>query len=65
MLATERTYVEWAARYGTLPTERLRTEIGIRSVRSTNPGCCYKKAGYAGGHVVRGKLYLYAPLPAG
>jgi len=62
--ATEATYVAWAARYGSLPAERLRTEIGVGSVRSTNPGCCYKKAGYSVDRMVRGKLYLWAPEPA-
>lgn len=59
--ATERTYVEWLTRYGVLPEERLRTEIGISSVRSSNPGYCYLKAGWVRDRVVRGKLYLWAP----
>lgn len=59
--ATERTYEEWVKRYGALPTERLRTEIGLKQVRSTNPGCCYLKAGWIRDRVVRGKLYLWAP----
>lgn len=62
--ATAATYSAWSARYGSLPPERLRTEIGIAAVRSTNPGCCYKAAGYEPDRVVRGKLYLWAPLPA-
>jgi len=61
--AVARTYEEWARRYGALPLERLRTEIAISKVRSTNPGCCYKKADWHSPHVVRGKLYLYAPCP--
>jgi hypothetical protein len=32
--ALELTYVEWERRYGALPPERLRTEIGIKEVRS-------------------------------
>lgn len=59
--ATARTYEEWAKRYGEMPVERLRTEIGIKGVRSTNPGCCYLKAGWVKDRVVRGKLYLWAP----
>ena len=59
--ATEETYLQWASRYGSIPAERLRTEIGIKSVRSTNPGYCYKCAGWGEGRVVRGKLYLFAP----
>jgi hypothetical protein len=59
--ATERTYEEWIKRYGALPAERLRTEIGIKEVRSSNPGCCYLMAGWERDKVVRGKLYLWAP----
>lgn len=36
--ATERTYEEWLLRYGALPVERLRTEIGIAHVRSPRSG---------------------------
>lgn len=59
--ATEATYTAWLARYGALPAERLRTEIGMDAVRSTNPGACYKIAGWIPDRVVRGKLYLWAP----
>lgn len=59
--ATARTYAEWLKRYGELPAERLRTEIGIRAVRSSNPGFCYLRAGWTKDRVVRGKLYLWAP----
>lgn len=66
--ATETTYREWAARYGALPPERLRTEIDTRRVRSSNPGFSYQRAGWtknrdANGkpRIVRGKLYLFAP----
>lgn len=59
--ATERTYEEWVTRYGALPEERLRTEIGTKSVMSANPGYCYKVAGWTVDRVVRGKLYLWAP----
>lgn len=57
------TYVQWAKRYGALPLEQLRTEIGIDAVRSSNPGYCYKVAGWHSGRVVRKKLYLLAPCP--
>lgn len=60
--ALQATYEHWLTRYGALPPERLRTEIGIKQVRSRNPGYCYKCAGWGDGRVVRGKLYLYAPL---
>lgn len=59
--ATERTYEEWIKRYGSLPQERLRTEIDVRKVQSKNPGYCYLKAGWQKDRIVRGKLYLYAP----
>ena len=61
--ATIRTYEEWALRYGSLPTETLRTEIDPRRIRSSNPGCCYKLAGYHNARWTRGKLYLDAPCP--
>ena len=57
------TYREWTVRYGRLPTEVLRTEIDPTKIRGTNPGCCYKKAGFHNPRMVRGKLYLDAPCP--
>lgn len=59
--ATSATYFFWRQKYGVLPEERLRTEIGIDKVRSTNPGYCYLKAGWERDRIVRKKLYLYAP----
>lgn len=59
--ATLRTYEEWQRRYGTLPPERLRTEIAIGRVASVNPGYCYRCAGWTRDRIVRGKLYLFAP----
>lgn len=59
--ALPRTYEEWLKKYGSLPPERLRTEIGIREVKSTNPGYCYKLCGWTKDRVVGGKLYLWAP----
>ncbi|SRR6266852_4688678 len=59
--ATEETLRRWRERYGEIPAERLRTEIDVRRVRSTNPGCCYLKAGWERGQVKRGKLILWAP----
>jgi hypothetical protein len=59
--ATEATYTAWLARYGSLPPERLRTEIGIASVKSSDPGRCYRIAGWENDRVVRGKLYMWAP----
>src|SRR5690606_11141838 len=40
------TYAAWIERYGALPPERLRTEVDTRRVRSSNPGYCYKCAGW-------------------
>lgn len=59
--ATDMTYREWLKRYGELPAERLRTEIGVKEIRSTNPGYCYMMAGWERGEAKRGKLFLYAP----
>tara|TARA_R100000234_G_scaffold112349_1_gene85935 strand:- start:628 stop:870 length:243 start_codon:yes stop_codon:yes gene_type:complete len=59
--ATIETYRHWVNKYEALPDVRLRTEIGIKAVKSRNPGYCYKCAGWGEGRVVRGKLYLYAP----
>jgi hypothetical protein len=59
--ATERTYEEWIKRYGQLPEERLRTEIGLRETKSVEKGRCYILAGWERDRVVRGKLYLWAP----
>ncbi len=59
--ATERTYAEWIIRYGELPPERLRTEIGIKQVRSKNPGACYQLAGWERGETKRGRLFFWAP----
>jgi len=57
------TYSAWAKRYGALPIETLRTEIDPKKIRGSNPGCCYKKAGFHNPRIVRGKLYLDAPCP--
>lgn len=55
------TYVRWVDRYGHLPTERLRTEVEVKKIKSSNPGYCYKMAGWTVDRLVRGKLYLLAP----
>ena len=59
--ATAETYRRWLERYGEMPAEILRTEIDVRRVKSTNPGYCYKVAGWGNPRLVRGKLYLDAP----
>lgn len=62
--ALDMTYQAWADRYGSLPDEPLRTEIGFGKIRSSNPGFCYLKAGWRKGERRGGKLFLYAPLPS-
>lgn len=59
--ATEETYWQWQKRYGRLPEERMRTEIKVSAVRSSNPGCCYQMAGWERGEVRRGIQFFYAP----
>jgi len=59
--ATSATYALWAWRYGSLPDAQLRTEVDVRAVRSSNPGYCYRCAGWKRGPVKRHKLHLYAP----
>jgi hypothetical protein len=59
--ATAITYREWIKRYGALPDERLRTEIDVARVRSSNPGFCYMMAGWEKGIVKNKKLFLWAP----
>lgn len=59
--ALERTYEEWAKRYGSLPAERLRTEVSTTKCKSPHPGFCYVMAGWEKDRIVRDKLYLYAP----
>ena len=61
--ATVTTYEQWLIRYGEMPTEKLRTEIGVKHVRSSNPGYCYMMAGWLKGEQKRDKLFLYAPSP--
>lgn len=61
--AVKETIEKWIERYGDAPSERLRTEIAIDRVKSTNPGFCYLKAGWERGQIKRGKLILWAPLP--
>lgn len=59
--ALTRTYDEWRIRYGSLPEERLRTEVDTRVVQSGFPGWCYLRAGWERDRIVRGKLYMWAP----
>lgn len=59
--ATTETYRLWPTYYGTLPDERLRTEVDVKAIRSTNPGYCYRCAGWTVGERKGRKLFLYAP----
>ena len=54
--ATILTYALWRAKYGEIPTERLRTEVKL-----PRTGRCYELAGWERGETKRGKIYLYAP----
>ena len=62
--ATAMTYAVWQERYGEMPDERLRTEVAVKKVRSSNPGFCYQAAGWEKGERKRNKLFLYAPDPS-
>lgn len=62
--ALDETRRQWIKRYGALPHERLRTEVEVDQVKSSNPGYCYLMAGWERGELRRGKIYLYAPPPA-
>jgi hypothetical protein len=59
--ALEATYSAWRQRYGSIPSERLRTEIAVSKVQSGNPGYCYLMAGWERGELKRGKLFYWAP----
>jgi hypothetical protein len=61
--ATLATYIAWREKYGALPEEILRTEVDASRIRSTNPGYCYKLAGYTFLRTVGTKVYLQAPSP--
>lgn len=61
--ALDMTYQVWIDRYGSLPATRLRTEVDVNKIQSTNPGYCYLQAGWDKGELRRGKLFLYAPPP--
>ena len=63
--ATELTYRFWLRRYGELPPVRLRTEIRVDAVKSTDPGHCYRMAGWERGETRRGILFWYAPGEGG
>ena len=62
-VAVAKTYLVWAEKYGSLPIENLRTEIDPSRIKSTNPGYCYKKAGFHNIRIVRKKIYMDAPCP--
>lgn len=59
--ATAMTYASWLRRYGSLPPERLRTEIDCTKVQSRNPGYCYLMAGWEKGPIVCHKRFYFAP----
>lgn len=59
--AVVETKIRWTARYGELPAEKLRTEIDITKVTSSNPGYCYMMAGWTYDRTVGKKKYFYEP----
>ena len=59
------THIVWVRKYGAPPPVRMRTEVNLRKVRSTNPGYCYQMAGWTKGQVKRGLLHLYEPTRSG
>ena len=59
--ATQETYWHWRRRYGEMPSEPLRTEVKVSAVRSSNPGYCYRCAGWVPGPTKRGIRFLFAP----
>lgn len=59
--AHRRTIEEWVRRYGKIPPETLRTEVDAARIKSTNPGYCYKVAGWTPIKRVGTKIYLAAP----
>jgi hypothetical protein len=60
--ATEATHVLWARKYGTVPEARMRTEVRISAVKSTNPGFCYLAAGWVRAPCQRkGYRYFWEP----
>ena len=62
--AVERT-IETAStldNWGAPPPEGIITMIDAKAIRSTNPGCCYKKAGWRWvGRTKTGKEVLWLP----
>jgi len=64
--AVTMTWAVWLQRYGEVPAEPLRTEVKVSAVRSTNPGHCYRCAGWTRQpqtprHRSRGLVVFHAP----
>jgi hypothetical protein len=45
------------------PGERLYTYVNPKKIKSTNPGCCFKAAGWRGCGVTKGGLLVLEALP--
>src|SRR5574341_276493 len=45
------------------PGERLYTYVDAKKIRSNNPGCCFKKAGWRKCGVTKGGLLILEKLP--
>lgn len=46
------------------PGERLYTYVNARKIRSTNPGCCFRRAGWRRCGETKGGLLILEALPA-
>jgi hypothetical protein len=51
------------AHYGEPPPRGMVTFVDARKVRSTNPGCCYRKAGFRAVGQTKGGLLAFQMLP--
>lgn len=45
------------------PGERLYTYVNASSIRSANPGCCYRKAGWKRAGLTKGGLLIFEKTP--
>ncbi len=50
--------------WGRWPGERLYTYVAPQSIRSTNPGCCFKAAGWRRCGQTKGGLVILEKQPA-
>jgi hypothetical protein len=62
-LASELIRAAEALAWARWPGERFYTYVNPRRVRSANPGCCFKKAGWRRCGLSRGGLIIFERLP--